>query len=161
LNDRQRLVLHGQKLSPNLISERVWDERLADISYVEDYLARQGRIILKFFLCVPPSGQSKRLLERLNTPEKQRKPSLADIRERRYWDAYMHAFEQTIRETAMKHAPWYVVPTENKWFTRLIVAAAIVEAVEDLDRSYPKVDDAKKKEVATARAELAREGWPT
>jgi PPK2 family polyphosphate:nucleotide phosphotransferase len=151
-------ILGGQKLPPKLISERIWDERLADIAHMEDYLTRQGTIILKFFLYVSPAEQRKRLLERLNTPEKQWKFSLADIRERRHWDDYMHAFEEAIRATATKHAPWYVVPADNKWFTRLIVAAAIVEAVENLDLSYPKVDDAKKKEIATARAELAREG---
>jgi PPK2 family polyphosphate:nucleotide phosphotransferase len=154
-------ILGGQKLPPKLISERIWDERLADIAHMEDYLTRQGTIILKFFLYVSPAEQRKRLLERLNTPEKQWKFSLADIRERRHWDDYMHAFEEAIRATATKHAPWYVVPADNKWFTRLIVAAAIVEAVENLDLSYPKVDDAKKKEIATARAELAREGSPT
>jgi PPK2 family polyphosphate:nucleotide phosphotransferase len=150
-------ILNGQKLPPRLISERVWDERLADIAHMEDYLTRQGTIILKFFLYLSPTEQRKRLLERLNTPEKQWKFSLADIRERRYWDDYMHAFEEAIRATATKHAPWYVVPADNKWFTRLIVAAAIVEAVENLDLSYPRVDDAKRKEIATARAELAHE----
>ncbi len=151
-------ILRGQKLPPKVITDRIWDERLADIAHMEDYLTRQGTIILKFFLHVSPGEQRKRLVERLNKPEKHWKFSLADIRERRYWDDYMRAFEEAIRATATDHAPWYVVPADNKWFTRLIVAAAIVEAVENLDLSYPKVDAAKREEISTARAELAREG---
>ncbi len=150
-------ILQGQKLPPKVMSKRVWDERLADIAHMEDYLTRQGTIILKFFLNLSRREQRKRLMERLDTPEKHWKFSLADVRERRHWDDYMGAYEKAIRATATKHAPWYVVPADNKWFTRLVVAAAIVEAVESLDLSYPVVDAAKKEEIATAREELARE----
>lgn len=150
-------ILRGQKLPPNVRSERIWNERLADIAHMEEYLTRQGTIILKFFLNVSREEQRKRLIERLDIPEKHWKFSLADVRERGHWDNYMQAYEQAIRATATKHAPWYVVPADHKWFTRLIVASAIVEAVENLDLSYPEVDAAKRNDLATARAELARE----
>src|SRR5271169_5436925 len=151
-------ILKRQKLPPASIGKRIWDERLADIAHFEDYLTRQGTIILKFFLHVSRKEQKKRFLERLDRPEKHWKFSAADIRERRFWDDYMFAFEEAIQATASKHAPWYVVPADNKWFTRLVVAAAIVDAVENLDLSYPRIDSAKKKELVAARAALTREG---
>ena len=131
--------------------------RLADIADFEDYLTRQGTIILKFFLHVSRKEQKKRFMERLDTPEKNWKFSTADVRERDHWDDYMHAFEEAIQATAAQHAPWYVVPADHKWFTRLIVAAAIVEAVEKLGLGYPQIDAMKKKELVTAREALARE----
>ena len=137
------------------MSKRIWDERLSDIAHFEDYLTRQGMIILKFFLNVSREEQKKRFMERLERPEKHWKFSASDVHEREFWSDYMLAFEEAIRATASKHAPWYVVPADNKWFTRLVVAAAIVEAVEELDLAYPKVDAEKKKELAAARAELA------
>ncbi len=148
-------ILQRQKL-PN-ISKRIWDERLADIAHFEDYLARQGTIILKFFLNVSRNEQKKRFMERLDNAEKNWKFSAADVRERQFWSDYMRAFDEAIRATASTQAPWFVVPANNKWFTRLVVAAAIVEAVEQLDLAYPKVDAQKKKELAAARAALARE----
>ena len=151
-------LLKPQKLPPVLVGKRIWDERLADIDHFEDYLNRQGTIIVKFFLHVSRKEQKKRFMERLDRPEKNWKFSASDVHERKYWDDYMHAFEQAIRATASKHAPWYVVPADNKWFSRLVVAAAIVEVVEGLDLAYPKVDAEKKKELAAARAEL--EGEP-
>ena len=135
----------------------MWDERLVDIAHFEDYLTRQGTIILKFYLHLSPEEQKKRFLARLDRPEKHWKFSAADIRERGFWSDYMHAFEEAIRATATQHAPWFIVPADNKWFTRLVVAAAIVEAVENLDLSYPKVDALKKKELSSARAALASE----
>ena len=152
-----REILERQKLPPQLIKKRIWDERLSDIVHFEDYLTRQGTIILKFFLNVSHGEQKKRFMERLDKPEKNWKFSASDVRERRYWNDYMEAFEQAIRATATDHAPWYAVPADNKWFTRLVVAAAIVEAVEKLDLSYPQIDPAKRKDLAEARAELARE----
>ncbi len=149
-------ILKRQKLPPASIGKRIWDERLADIAHFEDYLTRQGTIILKFFLHVSRKEQKKRFLERLDRPAKHWKFSSADIRERRFWGDYMHAFEEAIQATAAQHAPWFVVPADNKWFSRLVVAAAIVEAVENLDLSYPKVDAAKKKELSAARAALVR-----
>jgi len=150
-------ILRRQRLPPQSVGKRIWDERLADIAHFEDYLMRQGTILLKFFLHVSREEQKRRFMERLDKPRKHWKFSSADIRERGFWGDYMHAFEEAIRATAAPHAPWFIVPADNKWFTRLVVAAAIVEAVENLDLSYPKIDAAKKKELAKARAALARE----
>jgi PPK2 family polyphosphate:nucleotide phosphotransferase len=150
-------ILKGQKLPPPLVGKGIWDERLADIAHFEDYATRQGTKILKFFLHVSRKEQKKRFLERLDQPEKNWKFSASDVREREFWNDYMQAFEEAIRATASKHAPWFVVPADHKWFTRLLVAAAIVDAVEDLGLTYPKVDPARKKELAAARAALARE----
>ena len=147
-------ILAKEKLPQSSIDKRIWDERLADIANFEDYLTKQGTIILKFFLHVSRKEQKKRFMERLDTPEKNWKFSLADIQERDYWDDYMHAFEEAIRATAAQLAPWYVVPADHKWFTRLIVAAAIVEAVDKLGLSYPQVDAIKKKELAMASEKL-------
>ena len=150
-------IFKRQKLPPETISKRLWSDRLVDIAHFEDYLTRQGTIILKFYLHLSPEEQKKRFLARLDRPEKHWKFSAADIRERGFWSDYMHAFEEAIQATATQHAPWFIVPADNKWFTRLVVGAAIVEAVENLDLSYPKVDAQKKKELASARAALARE----
>src|SRR5215475_8547982 len=150
-------ILKRQKLPPQVMSRRIWDERLADLAHFEDYLSRQGVVILKFFLHVSREEQKKRFMKRLDKPEKNWKFSPSDVQERKFWDDYMHAFEEAIQATASKHAPWYVVPADNKWFTRLLVAAAIVEAMESLGLAYPKVDAAKKKELAAARAALSRE----
>ena len=150
-------ILESQRLPAQHVSKRIWDERLSDIAQFEDYLSRQGTVILKFLLHISREEQKKRFMQRLDRPQKHWKFSAADIRERGFWDDYMHAFEQAIEATASKHAPWFVVPADNKWFTRLVVASAIVEAVEKLALSYPKIDAAKKKELATARRVLARE----
>jgi polyphosphate kinase 2 (PPK2 family) len=139
------------------VGKRIWEERLRDIAAFEDYLTRQGTIVLKFFLHVSRKEQKKRFMERLDQPEKNWKFSSADVQERQYWNDYMAAFEDAIRATATKHAPWFVVPADNKWFTRLVVAAAIVEAMEQLDLEYPKIDAAKRKELAAARAALTEE----
>jgi PPK2 family polyphosphate:nucleotide phosphotransferase len=149
-------ILKRQRLPSGKVSKRIWDERFADIAQFEDYLTRQGTIILKFFLHVSREEQKKRFMERLDKPTKHWKFSAADVHEREFWGDYMHAFEDAIKATASKHAPWFVVPADNKWFTRLLVAAAIVEAVEKLDLTYPTIDAAKKKELAAARAALTR-----
>src|SRR5262249_21638062 len=146
-----------QKLPQDRVGKRIWDERLADIANFEDYLTRQGTIILKFFLHLSREEQKKRFMERLDTPENAWKFSAADVNARESWDTYMHAFEAATQATAGQLAPWYVVPADHKWFTRLIVAAAIVEAVENLGLSYPQIDAIKKKELVTAREALARE----
>jgi len=148
-------ILKRQQLPLPLVSKRIWDERLADIANFEDYFTRQGTIVLKFFLNVSREEQKKRFMQRLEQPDKNWKFSASDVHERKFWDDYMNAFQEAIRATATKHAPWYVVPADNKWFTRLVVAAAIVEAVGELNLTYPKVDAEKKKELAAARAELA------
>ena len=150
-------ILRRQRLPAPYVGKKIWDQRLADIAHFEDYLMRQGTILLKFFLHVSREEQKRRFMERLDKPRKHWKFSSADIRERGFWGDYMRAFEEAIRATAAPHAPWFIVPADNKWFTRLVVAAAIVEAVENLDLSYPKIDAAKKKELAKARAALARE----
>ena len=150
-------ILERQKLPPKLVSKHIWDERLADIAHFEDYMTRQGTLVLKFFLNVSRKEQKNRFMERLDKPKKNWKFSASDVHERRFWSDYMYAFEEAISATASKHAPWYIVPADNKWFTRLFVAAAIVSAIEELSLSFPKIDDKMKKELAAARAELARE----
>jgi PPK2 family polyphosphate:nucleotide phosphotransferase len=150
-------ILKRQKIPQAFVGKRIWDERLADIAHFEDYLTRQGVVILKFFLQVSREQQKKRFMKRLDTPQKNWKFSASDVHERKFWDDYMREYEEAIRATASKRAPWFVVPADNKWFTRLVVAAAIVEAVEELDLTYPKVDAKKKKELAKARTALARE----
>ena len=148
-------LLKQQKLPS--IRRRIWDERLADIAHFEDYLTRQGTIILKFFLHVSWKEQKNRFIARLDQPDKRWKFSAADMREREFWDDYMRAFEEAVRGTASKHAPWFVVPADNKWFTRLVVVAAIAQALEGLALAYPKVDAQKEKELAVARAALAKQ----
>jgi polyphosphate kinase 2 (PPK2 family) len=139
------------------VGKEIWDDRLEDIAAYERYLARNGFLVLKFFLNVSRKEQKRRFLERLDQPEKHWKFSSADVRERTHWSSYMKAYEEAIRATAATHAPWYVVPADNKWFTRLVVAAAVVDALERLDLGFPKVSDAMREELALARVQLARE----
>jgi PPK2 family polyphosphate:nucleotide phosphotransferase len=150
-------ILANQKLPAAVVGKKIWKERLKDIASFEDYLARQGTVILKFFLHVSRQEQKKRFMERLDQPEKNWKFSSADVQERQHWDRYMAAYEDAIRATATPHAPWFVVPADNKWFTRLVVATAIVDAIERLDLAYPKLDEAKLKALADARQALAAE----
>ena len=150
-------ILARQRVPPRLVGKKVWEERLEDIAAYERYLARNGFAIVKFFLNVSRKEQKRRFLERLDEPEKNWKFSAADVRERSHWKDYMQAYEEAIRATATEHAPWFVVPADEKWFTRLVVAAAIVETLEGLDLAFPKVDDAQRKELALARAQLAKE----
>jgi len=149
--------LAGQKLPAELVGKRIWEERYQDINSFERYLARNGTVIRKFFLHVSKKEQKKRFLERLDEPEKHWKFSAADVRERGHWGEYMAAYEDMIRATAAPHAPWYVVPADNKWFTRLVVASAVVDALEGLDLRYPEVDGKKRAEIAAARRLLLRE----
>ena len=151
-------ILEKQKLPKKVISRKIWEERYEDIRAFERYLARQGYLILKFFLHVSKKAQKERFLERLDRPEKNWKFSLADANERGHWDAYMKAYEDMIRATAAPHAPWYIVPADKKWFSRMVVAAAVDDALGKLDLEYPKVDEAKKKELVAARAALAGKG---
>jgi len=150
-------LLAKQKLPSRLVKKTIWKERFADINAHERYLARNGTAIRKFFLHVSREEQKKRFLSRLDEPEKHWKFALSDVQERAHWDAYMHAYEDMIRHTTTAHAPWYVVPADNKWFTRLAVAAAVIDVLEDLSLAYPKVDSAKRRELATAREALADE----
>jgi len=146
--------LAGQKLPEKCVTKHIWDERFQDIRAFERYLARNGTIVLKFFLHVSKEEQRKRFLERIDLPEKNWKFSSADMKERGFWDDYQTAYEETIRETASKEAPWFVVPADNKWFTRLVVAAAVIDALDSLDLHYPKVDDAKLADLAVAKKAL-------
>jgi PPK2 family polyphosphate:nucleotide phosphotransferase len=149
--------LGRQKLPSELDTRGIWKERLDDIAGFERYLARQGTTVLKFFLYVSRKEQKRRFLQRLEQPEKNWKFSPADIGERRYWDDYMAAYEDAIRRTASHEAPWYVVPADNKWYTRLVVAAAIVEVLRRFAPAYPEVDEAGRKEIAAAKRSLTRE----
>ncbi|MEI7704263.1 MAG: polyphosphate kinase 2 family protein [Deltaproteobacteria bacterium] len=150
-------ILARQRIPPSLVGKQVWDERLEDIAAYERYLARNGFAILKFFLNVSRKEQKRRFLERLDIPEKHWKFSSADVRERNHWKSYMEAYEEAIRATASEHAPWFVVPADNKWFTRLVVAAAIVETLERLDIAFPRLTDAQREELSMARAQLSKE----
>ncbi|HEY1875667.1 MAG TPA: polyphosphate kinase 2 family protein [Steroidobacteraceae bacterium] len=150
-------LLEAQRLPARCVSKDIWDERLTDIAQFEKYLSRQGTVVLKFFLHVSRDEQKKRFLERLDKPQKHWKFAPSDVRERGYWSDYMRAYEEAITATASKRAPWFVVPADNKWFTRLVVAAAVVQAVEELDLSYPRVSPQKMKELRAVRAALVRE----
>jgi PPK2 family polyphosphate:nucleotide phosphotransferase len=150
-------LLGWRKLPPGFVTKGIWKERLDDIAGFERYLARQGTTVLKFFLHVSRKEQKRRFLQRLEQPEKNWKFSPADIGERKYWDDYMAAYEDAIRRTASREAPWYVVPADNKWYTRLVVAAAIVEGLRKLDLAYPAIDEARRKEIAAGRRSLMLE----
>jgi len=146
--------LEKQKLPPELVTKDIWKERYKDIRSFERYLTRNGVVVRKFFLHVSKKEQKKRFLERLENPEKNWKFSVNDLKERAFWDDYMQAYEDMIRHTATKDAPWYVVPADNKWFTRLVVAAAIVSTLGSLDLHYPKVGAETLKELAAAKRAL-------
>ena len=148
-------LLARQKVPPALVTGQIWRERFEDINAFERYLTRNGVIIRKFFLHVSKREQRQRLLRRLEQPAKQWKFSLDDIHERQKWGQYMNAYEDMIRHTATDRAPWHVVPADHKWFTRVVVAEAIVEALESLDLAYPKVSSAKRKELAAVRTALS------
>jgi len=149
-------LLARQKVPPNLITKRIWKERFEDIGAFERYLARNGVVVRKFFLHVSKKEQKRRFLERINNPEKNWKFSTSDTTEREYWDDYMKVYEDMIRHTSTPEAPWYVVPADNKWFTRVVVAATVIETLASLDLEYPKVGRAKLKELAAAKAGLVK-----
>ena len=151
-------ILARQKLPPELVTRSVWKERLKDMRSFERYLARNGVLIRKFFLHVSRAEQKKRFLERLDDPEKHWKFSATDVHERQYWKQYMAAYEDMIRRTATKAAPWYVVPADNKWFTRAVVSAAVVESLASLNLHYPRPEAARRRELERARRELLNEG---
>src|SRR5262249_12635047 len=131
-------LLVKQKLPDKLVTKHIWKERFEDIRNTETYLSRNGVVVRKFFLNVSKKEQKRRFLERIDNPEKNWKFSASDAAEREHWDDYMEAYEDMICNTASKHAPWYIVPADNKWFSRLVVAAAVVEALASLGPSYPK-----------------------
>jgi PPK2 family polyphosphate:nucleotide phosphotransferase len=146
-----------QKLPEPCLTKHIWKERFQDIRAFERYLTRNGTIVRKFFLHVSKEEQQKRFLERLDQPDKNWKFSANDAKERGFWDEYMKAYEETIRETATEDSPWYVVPADNKWFTRVVVASAVIDTLASLDMRYPKVSAAMAKELAQARKALLAE----
>jgi PPK2 family polyphosphate:nucleotide phosphotransferase len=148
--------LAKQKIPKDLRSKDIWKERFQDIRSFERYLCRNGVIVRKFFLHVSKKEQKRRFLERLERPEKNWKFSANDAKEREFWDDYMGAYEEMIRNTATNYAPWYVVPADNKWFTRVVVAAAIIDALAELDLAFPKVYESQKQELAIAKAALEK-----
>ena len=147
-------ILKSEKTPPSLVGKKIWDERFEDIRCFERHMSRSGTVIRKFFLHLSKKEQKQRFLARLDHPEKNWKFSAADIRERKYWDDYQDAYEDMIRNTASEEAPWYVVPADNKWFTRLVVSTVLVDTLESLKLSYPKVDAATRKELEAAKKEL-------
>jgi PPK2 family polyphosphate:nucleotide phosphotransferase len=144
-----------QNIPAEVLSDDIWRERYEDIEAFERHLHRSGTKILKFFLHVSKREQRKRFLERLDEPDKYWKFSAGDLEERKLWPSYMDAYEQMIRNTATKHAPWFVVPADHKWFTRLVVAAAIVDALEAMDLKWPSLTPSQHKAIASARKTLA------
>lgn len=150
-------LLESQKLPKSLVTKEIWRERFEDINAFERYLTRNGIAVLKFFLHVSKKEQKRRFLERLDKPDKNWKFSTADLKERQFWDTYQRAYEDMIAHTASEHAPWYVVPADNKWFTRLVVAAAVVDALDKMDLKYPKVGGEQKAALGKAKAQLEGE----
>jgi PPK2 family polyphosphate:nucleotide phosphotransferase len=146
--------LAKQKIPKRLVGKDIWKERFQDIRSFERYLTRQGIVIRKIYLNVSEKEQKKRFLERIDNPEKNWKFSANDVKERVHWNAYMKAYEDTIRHTATREAPWFVIPADNKWFTRVVVAATIIDALAGLDLRYPDVGEDKLKELAAAREDL-------
>src|SRR6266404_4690669 len=149
--------LRAQKLPDDLITKHIWDERYEDINAFERYLTHNGVVVRKFFLHVSKKEQKKRFRERLEDSKKNWKFSMADVQERAFWKDYQEAYEEMIQHTAAKHAPWYVIPADNKWFTRLAVASAIIETLDELDLSFPDADEGKKKELEAVRNSLLAE----
>jgi PPK2 family polyphosphate:nucleotide phosphotransferase len=149
-------LVDRQKLPPSLVTRSLWQHRFEDINAFERYLTRNGVVIRKFFLHMSRKEQQRRLLSRLDEPDKNWKFSTADMQERQRWRSYMRAYEDMIRNTATDYAPWHVVPADHKWFTRLVVAEVILDALESLDLKYPTVDHARLKELAAVRKALLR-----
>ncbi len=152
-----REILAQQRLPASLSTKNIWEERYESIADFEKHLARNGTMLIKIFLNVSRKEQEKRFLERLDQPEKNWKFSAADVKERRFWKDYMSAYEEAIRATAAPWAPWYVVPADNKWFSRLVVAATIISGMQKLALAYPEVGPDQSRELKKARAELEAE----
>ncbi len=149
--------LKAQRIPDALVTKHIWDERFESIRCFEEHLARNGTVVRKFFLHVSKKEQKKRFLDRLDEPEKNWKFSAADVKERQCWDDYQDAYEEVIQNTSTEQAPWFVVPADHKWFTRLVVSAAVVDALEGLKLQYPVVDPAKRKELDAAKQLLVNE----
>ncbi len=149
--------LARQRIPPELLGKHLWKQRFQDIRAFERYLGRNGIVIRKFFLHVSRKEQKRRFLERIETPEKNWKFSAADVQERRSWKKYMTAYGEMIRHTATAEAPWYVVPADHKWYTRVVVAAAVVDALASLDLRYPEIEGARRAELVNAKKALLAE----
>jgi PPK2 family polyphosphate:nucleotide phosphotransferase len=150
-------ILDRQRLPPALKGKGIWKQRFQEINNFEEYLANNGTIVLKFFLNVSKEEQKKRFLERIDLPEKNWKFSTFDVKERGHWDEYQAAYEDMLNHTSTRHAPWYVVPADHKWFTRLAVGAVILQTLRDLKLAYPAIDEAQKQELLKAREMLEGE----
>lgn len=149
--------LARQRIPASMVTKDIWRQRFAAINASEKSLSHEGIVIRKFFLNVSKGEQKKRFLERLTDPEKNWKFSTADLHERRYWDSYMDAYEDAIRHTSTDDAPWFVVPADHKWFARVVVAAVVVDALKELNLSFPKISGEKRKELETVREGLIAE----
>ena len=149
--------LERQHLPPRLVTRSIWDERLEDIVAFERYLARNGVLVRKFFLHVSREEQKRRFLERIDEPEKNWKFNARDVSEREHWDSYQRHWSSAIAATSREHAPWFVVPADRKWFTRLLVAEAIVAGLEELELDFPRLDKGRRAELSAARRELEHE----
>src|SRR5438128_2212302 len=150
-------LLKNEKTPDPLVTKNIWNERFEDIRCFEKHMVRSGTVIRKFFLHLSKKEQKKRFLARLEEPEKNWKFSAGDVEERKCWDDYQNAYEDMIRNTATEDAPWYVVPADNKWFTRLVLSEVIVHTLEEMKLSYPKIDADKRKEVDAAKKQLLKE----
>jgi PPK2 family polyphosphate:nucleotide phosphotransferase len=150
-------LLARERIPAQLVLDNIWKKRFEDINAFEHHLSANGIVVLKFFLHLSKEEQRRRFLERLEEPEKNWKFSMSDVLERQHWEKYMRAYEDMIRNTSTKHAPWYVVPADHKWFARLVVAEATIDALESLDLSFPKMDADRRKELKDARAALEHE----
>jgi len=150
-------VLENQKMPKSLVTKNIWQERFEDINNFERYLTRNGIAVVKFFLHVSKKEQKRRFMERLDTPDKNWKFSTFDVKERQFWGEYQKAYEDMIGHTASEHAPWYVVPADNKWFTRLVVAQAVVDALQGMNLKYPNVSSVERAALAEARQQLENE----
>jgi PPK2 family polyphosphate:nucleotide phosphotransferase len=147
-------ILEAEKLPAQLVGKNLWKQRYESINALEQHLARNGTAILKFFLHVSKDEQKRRFLARLDTPEKNWKFSASDVKERQHWDEYQDAYEHAIRSTATKHAPWYVVPADHKWYTRLVVGAAITDTLLGMELGYPQVTEQERQELTQAKEQL-------
>lgn len=150
-------IMARQRVPTELITNKIWEQRFTEIRNFEAYLSNNGVVVRKFFLHLSKNEQKRRFLERIDIPDKNWKFSASDAVERAHWDEYMEAYEDMIRNTATEKSPWYVVPADNKWFTRVVVAAAIVETLASLDLKYPVVGKDKLAELAAIKAQLLQE----
>jgi PPK2 family polyphosphate:nucleotide phosphotransferase len=147
-------ILQSQKIPKELITQNIWEERFRDIRNMEDYLHRNGTVVVKFFLNLSPGEQKNRFIERIDNPDKNWKFSASDAKERKYWDEYMNAYEQLIRNTSTENSPWYVIPADDKPYARIAVASAVISAMHQMDLAYPEVGEAKIAELQQIKEEL-------